>query len=96
MTEPASAAPSAPAATEPPPLNLSKLLADGLAKSDVIWLRTPDRTQLVWHAYDRDAILVVTGDVTGEEVRDLAQSIYGKIPANADVKARSRPQSSSS
>lgn len=81
MTEPASAAPSAPAATEPPPLNLSKLLADGLAKSDVIWLRTPDRTQLVWHAYDRDAILVVTGP--GEQT-------IAPLPESVDVVIRSK------
>ena len=39
-----------------------------------------------------NAILVVTGDVTGEEVKSLAESIYGRIPANPEVKARPRPQ----
>ena len=38
-----------------------------------------------------NAILVVTGDVVPAEVRDLADSIYGIIPANPDVKARPRP-----
>ncbi|MFM9943302.1 MAG: M16 family metallopeptidase [Hyphomicrobiaceae bacterium] len=39
-----------------------------------------------------NAILVVTGDVTADEVKGLAEGIYGKIPANANVKARPRPQ----
>lgn len=39
-----------------------------------------------------NAILVVTGDVTADEVKGLAESIYGKIPQNAEVKARPRPQ----
>ncbi len=39
-----------------------------------------------------NAILVVTGDVTPEEIRTLAEATYGKIPANAEVKARRRPQ----
>ena len=39
-----------------------------------------------------NAVLVVTGDVTPEEVRSLAEGAYGAIPANADVMARPRPQ----
>ena len=39
-----------------------------------------------------NAILVVTGDITPEELRPLAEATYGKLPANADVKARARPQ----
>ena len=39
-----------------------------------------------------NAILVVAGDVTAEEVRKLATETYGKIPANPAVgKARVRP-----
>lgn len=38
-----------------------------------------------------NAILVVTGDVTPEEVRKLAEATYGKIPRNPDVMARERP-----
>ena len=38
-----------------------------------------------------NAILVVTGDVSPTEVRDLADQIYGGIPANPDVKAQQRP-----
>ena len=39
-----------------------------------------------------NAILVVTGDVTADEVRALAEDIYGSIPTNANVMARPRPQ----
>jgi zinc protease len=39
-----------------------------------------------------NAILVVAGDVTPEEVRTLAQEIYGKIPRVAEIKPRLRPQ----
>ncbi len=39
-----------------------------------------------------NAVLVVTGDVTADEVKVLAEATYGKIPANADVKLRPRPQ----
>ncbi len=39
-----------------------------------------------------NAILVVTGDVTADEVKGLAEGIYGKVPANLEVKARPRPQ----
>lgn len=38
-----------------------------------------------------NAILVVSGDVTADEVRKLAEATYGKIPANPDVgKTRKR------
>ncbi len=45
--------------------------------------------------YDRfyhpnNAILVVTGDVTPDEVRGLAETYYGTIPARADLDARER------
>jgi zinc protease len=40
-----------------------------------------------------NAILVVSGDVTEDEVKKLAEETYGKIPANPDVKpVRQRPQ----
>ncbi len=47
--------------------------------------------------YDRfyhpnNAILVVTGDVTPDEVRTLAEKHYGPIPAKADLKPRVRPE----
>jgi zinc protease len=38
-----------------------------------------------------NAILVVTGDVTPEEVRKLATATYGAVPRNPDVMARERP-----
>lgn len=39
-----------------------------------------------------NAILIVAGDVTPEEVRTLAQTHYGKLPANPDLPQRARPQ----
>lgn len=40
-----------------------------------------------------NAILVVSGDVTAQEVKALAEETYGKIPANADVTTvRERPK----
>lgn len=39
-----------------------------------------------------NAILVVSGDVTPEEVKRLAEETYGKLPANPDVDGRTRPQ----
>jgi zinc protease len=38
-----------------------------------------------------NAILVVTGDVTADGVRQLAEETYGKVPTNPDVMARPRP-----
>lgn len=38
-----------------------------------------------------NAILVVSGDVTPEEVRGLAEKIYGKIPKNGAIHPRARP-----
>ena len=38
-----------------------------------------------------NALLVVTGDVSPTEVRDLADSVYGAIPSNPAVMARPRP-----
>ncbi|KAB2942550.1 MAG: insulinase family protein [Hyphomicrobium sp.] len=39
-----------------------------------------------------NAILVVAGDVTPEEVKRLAEETYGKLPANPEVDGRTRPQ----
>ncbi|MBE1285384.1 MAG: insulinase family protein [Rhodobacteraceae bacterium] len=44
------------------------------------------------HYAPNNAILVISGDVTPENVRTLAEQYYGVIPANPDVTARSRPQ----
>ncbi len=57
VTDPA----SPPADPPPPPVNLSALLSEALSKSDVCWIRTPTWTRAVWHAYDREAVLIVTG-----------------------------------
>ena len=37
-----------------------------------------------------NAILVVSGDVTPEDVRELAEATYGQIPANPDLPERLR------
>jgi zinc protease len=39
-----------------------------------------------------NAILVVAGDVTAEEVRTLAEETYGKAPSEPAIPARARPQ----
>jgi zinc protease len=39
-----------------------------------------------------NAVLVVAGDVTPEEIRTLAQETYGKVPRVAEIKPRLRPQ----
>jgi zinc protease len=44
------------------------------------------------HYAPNNAILVVSGDVTPDEVRGLAQETYGRIPSNASVTPRVRPR----
>ena len=39
-----------------------------------------------------NAILIVAGDVTGEEVMSLAKATYGKLPARGKAPERSRPR----
>ncbi len=39
-----------------------------------------------------NAILIVAGDVTADEVKRLAEETYGKVPRVADIKPRMRPQ----
>jgi zinc protease len=39
-----------------------------------------------------NAIVVIAGDVTPEEVRALAEDTYGKVPRVTDIKPRLRPQ----
>ncbi|MGI9523490.1 MAG: M16 family metallopeptidase [Hyphomicrobiaceae bacterium] len=39
-----------------------------------------------------NAVLVLAGDITVEDARDLAQATYGKIPRNGDVKPYVRPR----
>jgi zinc protease len=44
------------------------------------------------HYWPNNAVLVVAGDVTPDEVRDLAETHYGPIPANPEIGTRVRPQ----
>jgi zinc protease len=39
-----------------------------------------------------NAVLVVAGDVTADEVRKLAQDTYGKVPRRSEIAPRIRPQ----
>jgi zinc protease len=39
-----------------------------------------------------NAIVVVAGDVSGDEVKSLAQAAYGSLQPNPDIKLRVRPQ----
>jgi zinc protease len=57
-------------------------------------LSPEDAMSFYKHFYaPNNAILVVAGDVTPEEVKTLAEASYGKIPANPAVPAvRERPQ----
>ena len=43
------------------------------------------------HYAPNNAVLVVAGDVTPDEVRTLAEEHYGPIPANPDIEPRMRP-----
>jgi len=42
--------------------------------------------------WPNNAILIVAGDVTADDVRTLAETHYGPIPANPDIIERVRPQ----
>ena len=43
------------------------------------------------HYAPNNAILIVAGDVTPDEVRTLAEAHYGPIPANPELEPRARP-----
>jgi zinc protease len=43
------------------------------------------------HYAPNNAILIVAGDVEPEQVRAMAETHYGPIPANPDLQARERP-----
>ncbi|MCL4768694.1 MAG: insulinase family protein [Hyphomicrobiaceae bacterium] len=43
------------------------------------------------HYAPNNAILVVSGDVTPEEVKRLAEDSYGRLPANGEIRPRTRP-----
>jgi zinc protease len=56
-------------------------------------LSREDAMRFYKHFYaPNNAILVVAGDVTPEEVKKLAEETYGKIPKNPDVYVRKRPE----
>jgi zinc protease len=56
-------------------------------------LSREDAMRFYQHFYaPNNAILVVAGDVTPEEVKKLAEETYGKIPANPEVNHRERPK----
>lgn len=58
---------------------------------EIAKLSPQDAMSFYKHFYaPNNAILVVTGDVTPEQVRPLAEASYGKIPSNAAVGPRSR------
>jgi len=44
------------------------------------------------HYAPNNAILVVAGDVDPQNVRELAETYYGTIPAKSDLEPRARPQ----
>ena len=45
------------------------------------------------HFYSpNNAIVVIAGDVTAEEVKAAAEDPYGKVPVRADTAPRQRPQ----
>lgn len=59
--------------------------------SEMAGLSREDALRFYNHFYaPNNAILVVAGDVTPQEVKELAEKTYGKIPANSDVKQRMR------
>ncbi len=56
-------------------------------------LSREDAMRFYKHYYaPNNAILVVAGDVTPDEVKQLAEKTYGKVPPNPDVGVRERPQ----
>lgn len=56
-------------------------------------LSRQDAMRFYKHFYaPNNAILVVAGDVTPEEVKKLAEETYGKVPANPEVNHRERPK----
>ncbi len=56
-------------------------------------LDLPDALEYYEQFYaPNNAILVVAGDVTPEDVKDMAERHYGPLAANPDLKPRARPQ----
>ena len=62
---------------------------------EIAKLSREDALTFYKHYYaPNNAILVVSGDVTAEEVKALAEATYGKIPANPDVERRASARAS--
>jgi zinc protease len=60
---------------------------------EVETLTVDDAVAFYKHHYaPNNAILIVAGDVTVDEIRPLAEKYYGKIPANPAIKPRDRLQ----
>jgi zinc protease len=57
---------------------------EGLTREDAL------ATYKTWYA-PNNAILVVSGDITADELKPLAEKYYGDIPASTTVPERSRP-----
>ncbi len=56
-------------------------------------LELPDTLEYYEQFYaPNNAILIVAGDVTPEEVKELAERHYGPLEANPDLEPRARPQ----
>ncbi|MTH78146.1 M16 family metallopeptidase [Paracoccus aestuariivivens] len=58
---------------------------EGLTREDAIeWY---DR-----HYAPNDAVLIIAGDVTADQARELAEKYYGPVPSKADAARKARPQ----
>ncbi|MEM8980961.1 MAG: pitrilysin family protein [Pseudomonadota bacterium] len=61
-------------------------------RHEIVDLETEDAFDFYKRHYaPNNAVLIVAGDVTPEEVRSFAEATYGKIPANPDIGPRVRP-----
>lgn len=55
-------------------------------------LTSKDALDFYAHYYTpNNAVLIVAGDVTSTEVKQMAQETYGKVPRRAEISARKRP-----
>ena len=62
-------------------------------KREIEQLNRADAIEFYTRYYaPNNAVLVVAGDVTAEEVRKLAQQTYGKVPQGPELPPRIRPQ----
>jgi zinc protease len=62
-------------------------------RHEIETLNRDDALAFYRHFYTpNNAVLVVAGDVTAEEVRELAEKTYGKVAPRSQLGVRSRPQ----